>query len=138
MFDGSAGDKAPLCGVTPFIAVKFGAPRDPAGAFIGYDTRPVAAKTALADALAALAVEQGATAAQLAIARVLSRGPDVIPLIGARKPARLAETLAALDLYFTANDLAHIEIAIPPGVAAGDRYPAPQMAYLDGERPHAA
>ena len=93
---------------------------------------------ALADSLAALAAERGVTAAQLAIAWVLSRGPDVIPLIGARKPARLAESLAALDLHLTADDLACIETAIPPRAAAGDRYPAAQMAHLDSERPHAA
>ncbi len=92
----------------------------------------------LADALARIAADHGATPAQLAIAWVLSRGEDIIPLVGARKPERLAESLAALDLHLTQEDLGRIEAAIPADAAAGDRYPAAQMAHLDSERPRAA
>jgi aryl-alcohol dehydrogenase-like predicted oxidoreductase len=76
----------------------------------------------------------GVTPAQLAIAWVLSRGPDVVPLVGARTRARLAEALGALKLGLSADDLAAIEAAIPDGAAAGDRYPTVQMAHLDSER----
>jgi len=89
----------------------------------------------LADALARIAAEKGATAAQLAIAWVLSRGEDIIPLVGARTRSRLADSLQALDLRLTAADLAQIEAAVPADAVAGDRYPAAQMAMLDSERP---
>ncbi|OIR06546.1 general stress protein 69 [mine drainage metagenome] len=82
--------------------------------------------------LAQLAREKGATPSQLAIAWVLAKRGDVIPVIGARKRSQLAESLGALDLALTAEDLARIESAVP--AAAGDRYAAQQMAALDSER----
>ena len=81
----------------------------------------------LVEALRAAAEEAGATPAQAAIAWVLSRGEDIVPLIGARRRERLTEALGALDLQL---DLARIEQAIPADSAAGERYPAAQMAHL--------
>ena len=72
--------------------------------------------------------------AQIAIAWVLARGEDIVPLVGARRRDRLAEALGALDVELSADDLERIEEAIPPDAAAGDRYGAPQMADLDSER----
>jgi aryl-alcohol dehydrogenase-like predicted oxidoreductase len=89
---------------------------------------------ALVDALRALADEKGATVAQLAIAWVLSRGDDVLPLVGARTRAQLADAVAAADVALEPADLARIEAAVPPGAAAGDRYAAAQMRVLDSER----
>ena len=89
---------------------------------------------ALVDTLRELAEEKGATAAQLAIAWVLSRGDDIVPLVGARRRERLTEALGALELELSADDLARIEQAIPAGGAAGERYQAQQMAILDSER----
>ncbi|MGH2411129.1 MAG: aldo/keto reductase, partial [Chloroflexota bacterium] len=89
---------------------------------------------ALVEALRAVAEARGVTVAQAAIGWVLSRGADIVPLIGARRRDRLSESLAALDLHLTADDLARIERAVPPGAAAGDRYDARQMAMLDSER----
>ena len=77
---------------------------------------------------------KGATVAQLAIAWVLSRGDDVVPLVGARRRDRLAEALGAVDVDLSAEDLAAIERAVPPGAAAGDRYDERQMEMLDSER----
>jgi aryl-alcohol dehydrogenase-like predicted oxidoreductase len=88
----------------------------------------------LVDALAQVAEARGATVAQVAIAWVLSRGDDIVPLIGARTRERLAESLAALEVTLGAGDLAAIEAAVPPGAAPGDRYNPPQMASLDSER----
>jgi aryl-alcohol dehydrogenase-like predicted oxidoreductase len=88
-------------------------------------------------ALRAVADEKGATVAQLAIAWVLARGKEIVPLIGARRRDRLSEALGALDLRLTAEDLARIESAVPPGAAAGERYPSPVMQQLDSERPRA-
>jgi len=92
----------------------------------------LAANAKLVDALGAIAQEKGATAAQLAIAWVLARGQDVIPLIGARTRSRLAEALPALDLELTAEDLARIDGAFPVGAVAGDRYDKHGMAMVNG------
>jgi aryl-alcohol dehydrogenase-like predicted oxidoreductase len=89
---------------------------------------------ALVELLRQLAEARGVSVAQLAIAWVLARGDDIVPLVGARTPERLNEALAALDVTLTADDLAAIERAVPPGAAAGDRYAAQQMAMLDSER----
>ena len=89
---------------------------------------------ALIEALRPIAAAKGTTISQLAIAWVLTRGQDIVPIIGARRLASLNESLKALDLTLTANDLTQIEQAIPAGVAAGERYPVPLMALLDSER----
>jgi aryl-alcohol dehydrogenase-like predicted oxidoreductase len=89
---------------------------------------------ALVDALRTLAEAKGATVAQLAIAWALSRGDDIVPLVGARRRERLAEALGGLDLHLTSVDLEQIEEAIPVGAVAGKRYQAEQMAVLDSER----
>ena len=89
---------------------------------------------ALVETLRALAEARGGSTAQIAIAWALSRGDDVVPLVGARTRERLAEALGALDVELTADDLARIEDAIPADAAAGERYHAEQMAILDSER----
>jgi aryl-alcohol dehydrogenase-like predicted oxidoreductase len=88
----------------------------------------------LAEALAHVAEAKGATAAQAAISWVLSRGEDIVPLVGARHRDRLNEALGALDLELTPDDLDAIERAVPADRAAGDRYDPRQMAMLDSER----
>ena len=88
----------------------------------------------LVEPLRALAQRHGATVAQLAIAWVLSRGEDIVPLIGARTRERLAEALGALELELDDDSLAELGTTLPAGAAFGERYPAPQMAVLDSER----
>ncbi|MFI5803318.1 aldo/keto reductase [Streptomyces sp. NPDC051561] len=88
----------------------------------------------LVDRLRKIAEQKGVSVAQVAIAWVLSRGEDIVPLVGARRRDRLTEALGALDVSLGADDLAAIEAAVPAGAAAGDRYPAGQMAHLDSER----
>ncbi len=73
------------------------------------------------------------TVAQVAIAWVLSRGVDVVPLVGARRRERLTEALGAMKLTLTGDDLQQIERAVPVNAAAGDRYAAAQMSTLDSE-----
>jgi aryl-alcohol dehydrogenase-like predicted oxidoreductase len=90
----------------------------------------------LVEALRAIAKQKGMTVAQIAIGWVLSRGEDIVPLVGTTRRDRLAEAVAALDLELTQDDLAAIERAAPPGAAAGDRYDERQMAMLDSERSH--
>jgi aryl-alcohol dehydrogenase-like predicted oxidoreductase len=88
----------------------------------------------LGEALADIARARGVTPAQIAFAWALAQGSDIVPLVGARTRVRLTEALAALDVTLSAADLAAIAAAIPPGAAAGTRYPAQQMAMLDSER----
>ncbi len=88
----------------------------------------------LVEALRAIAEDKGASVAQVAIAWVLARGEDIVPLIGARRRDRLQEATGALDLTLSPEDLTRIEVAVPVDAAAGDRYPEPQMAHLDSER----
>jgi aryl-alcohol dehydrogenase-like predicted oxidoreductase len=89
---------------------------------------------ALVEALRSIASAKGATVSQMAIAWVLTRGEDIVPLVGARRRESLSESLKALDLRLSADDVARIEQAIPKGTAAGERYPVPLMALLDSEQ----
>ncbi|MEV5318309.1 aldo/keto reductase [Streptomyces sp. NPDC052687] len=88
----------------------------------------------LVDELRKIAEHKGVSVAQIAIAWVLSRGEDIVPLIGARRRDRLAEALGALDVTLDAADLAAVEEAVPADAVVGDRYAAAQMADLDSER----
>ena len=132
------------------LSVKFGALRDPAGNWIGIDGRPQAVNDfrkysprfsgenldrnlSLVETLRTTAEAKNATVAQLAINWVLSRGQDIVPLVGARHRARLSEALGALELDLTLKDLSDIEGSIPEDAAAGTRYPEQQMAHLDRE-----
>ena len=88
----------------------------------------------LVDTLAALARERGATPSQLAIAWVLAKSPTIIPVIGARTRTQLEESLGALQVRLSADDVRRIEDAIPADAAAGTRYGEDQMRMLDSER----
>ena len=88
----------------------------------------------LVQVLREIARERGATPAQLAIAWVLSRGEDILPLIGARTRPQLQEALSALDLALGPEELDRIARAVPTDRVAGDRYGPAQMAMLDSER----
>jgi aryl-alcohol dehydrogenase-like predicted oxidoreductase len=89
---------------------------------------------ALVERLRDLASEKGSTVAQLAVAWVLSRGDDIVPLVGARRRDRLAEALGALAVELAPQDVARLEAAVPPDSAAGTRYDPHQMQILDSER----
>ena len=89
---------------------------------------------ALVERLRSVATELGVSVAQVAIAWVDAQGDDIVPLVGARRRERLAESLGAVDVELTAEQLAAIESAVPKDAAAGDRYDATQMAALDSER----
>ncbi len=87
----------------------------------------------LVEALRKIAEQKGVTVAQTAIAWVLSRGEDIVPLVGARSRDRLTEAVGAIGVTLDTDDLAAIDAAFPAGAAAGERYPADQMAHLDSE-----
>ncbi len=89
---------------------------------------------ALVDAIRGIADGIGASVAQVAIAWVAAQGSDIVPLVGARRRDRLAEALGALDVKLSADDLAKLAKALPPGAAAGERYPAAALAHMDSEK----
>ena len=88
---------------------------------------------ALVETLRSIAQRKGCTAAALAIAWVAHQGEQVVPLVGARRPERLREALGARELKLSPAELQEIERALPKGAAAGERYPAAQLAHLDSE-----
>ena len=81
--------------------------------------------------LESLAAEIGASAVQLALAWVLHRGQDIVPLIGARRRPQLHEALGALSLRLTPQDMSRIEARIPGSAIAGTRYPADAMSTVN-------
>ncbi|MEU3785153.1 aldo/keto reductase [Streptomyces sp900129855] len=85
----------------------------------------------LVEALRKIAEQKGVSVAQIAIAWVLGRGDDIVPLVGARTRERLAESLGALQVTLDEADLAAIEEAVPADAAAGARYPEAQMTHLE-------
>ena len=90
---------------------------------------------ALLEALAAIARPRGASLAQLAFAWLRSRGPDIVPLIGARTRAQFAEALAGCEIVLSEDEVAAIERAVPAGAVAGERYGPLAMKHLDSELP---
>ena len=84
----------------------------------------------LVDTLREIANEAGAPVSQVAIAWVLSRGDDIVPIIGSRRPDQLADAAAALDVVLSSDQLAQLDAAFPVGVASGDRYPTAAMSHL--------
>jgi aryl-alcohol dehydrogenase-like predicted oxidoreductase len=88
----------------------------------------------LIDILNRLAAERGVTPAQLAIAWVLAKSDTIIPVVGARKRTQLDESLAALAVRLTPEEITCLEEAIPASQVAGTRYGEPQMSMLDSER----
>jgi len=74
------------------------------------------------------------TNSQLAIAWVLAKGQNIVPVVGARKRTQLQEALGSLDIMLSAEDLARIERTVPVETVAGKRYDPRLMAMLDSER----
>ena len=72
--------------------------------------------------------------ADAALAWVLSRGTDIIPLVGTKNRKRLADSLKALEVKLTPEELGQIEAAVPADAVAGTRYDSHGMAMLDSER----
>jgi aryl-alcohol dehydrogenase-like predicted oxidoreductase len=76
----------------------------------------------------AIAAEKDCTPAQLVLAWLLAQGDDIIPIPGTKRIDRLDENVGAVDVVLSEEDLTRISDAVPPGSAAGTRYPEPMMA----------
>ncbi|MER3429278.1 MAG: aldo/keto reductase [Pyrinomonas sp.] len=84
----------------------------------------------LAKRVEEIAAEKGCTPAQLALAWVLARGEDIVPIPGTKRRLYLEENVKALDVRLTEEDLKRIEEAFPRGATAGQRYPESAMRYI--------
>jgi aryl-alcohol dehydrogenase-like predicted oxidoreductase len=70
-----------------------------------------------------IASEKGVTPSQLALAWVLQRGQDIVPIPGTKRVRFVEENVAALEVTLSEADMQRIDAAAPKGVTAGDRYP---------------
>ena len=87
----------------------------------------------LVDAVRSLAADKGVTPGQLALAWVLSRGEDVVPIPGTKRRSHLEDNAGAASVELGPDDLARLDEIAPPGVAVGGRYP--DAAYTYGDSP---
>jgi aryl-alcohol dehydrogenase-like predicted oxidoreductase len=78
---------------------------------------------ALVEALQKIAAEKQITLPQLAIAWMLAKGTDILPLIGARRPTQLQDSIKSLEVNLSENDMKRIEEAIPESEIAGGNFP---------------
>lgn len=84
---------------------------------------------AVAEFLKGMAGEKGCTPAQVAVAWLLTRGDDIVPLVGMSRRSRLPENLGVLDIRLSGDELAALDRHFAPGAIEGDRYPAFVMKY---------
>ena len=90
----------------------------------------LAANLKLIEPVKALAEAKGATAAQIALAWLLAQGGDIVPIPGTRRVDHLEANAGAVDLDLSTDEVASLDAAFPRGAAAGDRYPAGNMALV--------
>ncbi|WP_308516370.1 aldo/keto reductase [Sphingomonas flavescens] len=86
----------------------------------------------LVDEVGSMAREKGCTTAQLALAWVLAKGDDVVPIPGTKHIRYLDDNIGALEVKLTEADLRRLDDILPPGAAAGDRYHAAGMQTING------
>ena len=84
----------------------------------------------LVDRLREIAAKKGISPSQLALAWVLSRGPDILPIPGTKRVQYLEENVAATDVELAKEDLERIEAAVPKGVTSGERHPEMSLIGL--------
>jgi aryl-alcohol dehydrogenase-like predicted oxidoreductase len=89
---------------------------------------------ALVHRLEEIARSKGCSTTQLALAWLLAKGDDIVPIPGTKRRRYLEENVAAVDIALTAQDVAALDEAFPPGAAAGMRYPPESMRLLETER----
>ena len=85
----------------------------------------------LVERLEKIAAEKKCTPAQLALAWLLARGPDIFPIPGTKRVERLKENAGAMNVTLTPEDIARLDAAFPPGAAKGTRYSEQAMKALN-------
>ena len=91
-----------------------------------------AANLKLVDKVKALAAAKGVSPSQLALAWVLAKGPNIVPILGTRRRKYLEDNARAVDVALSEAELADIDAAFPPDAIAGERYPASMMKSVNG------
>jgi len=86
---------------------------------------------ALVEEVQIIADSLGCTAAQLALAWVMAQGPDIVPIPGTKRTALLEQNIGANDLVLSSDILARLNLVMPTGVAAGQRYVPASMKALN-------
>ncbi len=86
---------------------------------------------ALAERIEQIAREKSCTPAQLALAWLLAQGDDIVPIPGTKRKKYVEQNAQAVDVTLDAHELARIAEIAPPGVAAGERYPAEAMRRVN-------
>jgi aryl-alcohol dehydrogenase-like predicted oxidoreductase len=86
---------------------------------------------ALIEEVQSIATRLGCTAAQLALAWVMAQGPDIVPIPGTKRIALLEQNIGANDVVLSSEILARLNLAMPAGVAAGQRYVPASMKALN-------
>ena len=108
------------------------------GDFRGYSPRfqgeNLQKNLASLEAIKKLAKEKNASVPQIAIAWVLGKGSDIVPLIGSRRVTTLTDSLKALEISLNPQEIKWLDEAFPEGIAAATRYAAPMLFHLDSEK----
>ena len=78
-----------------------------------------------------IAAQKNCTPAQLALAWLLAKGEDIVPIPGTKQQARLRENVGAIELELTSEEMQQIEAIVPIGSAAGTRYPEAAMHMVN-------
>jgi aryl-alcohol dehydrogenase-like predicted oxidoreductase len=78
-----------------------------------------------------VAKEKGARPGQVALAWLLNKGPDIVPIPGTKRRRYLEENVAAADVHLSRADVERLDAALPPTVVAGPRYNERMMAFID-------
>ncbi len=86
---------------------------------------------AVVERIQAIAVRKGITPGQLALAWVMAQGEDIVPIPGTKRRKYLLENIAAASVAISVAELAEIAESLPKGVAAGERYPASMMPFIN-------
>ena len=86
---------------------------------------------ALVDQVAVLAADKGVTAAQLALAWVMARGDDIVPIPGTKRRTYLEQNIAAMAVKLSEDELAELDRIFPPGAAGGERYAQQGMTAVN-------
>lgn len=85
----------------------------------------------LVEQFQSVAQQKGCTASQLALAWLLAKGNDIVPIPGTKRRKYLEENAAAAEIELSAKEMAQIEAAIPAEAVAGPRYPEDMMKRID-------
>lgn len=95
-----------------------------------YQPGNISANLELVRSIAGMADSMGVTSAQLALAWLLARGDDIVPIPGTKRRSHLAENLSAARIDLSPNDITTLDRLVPIGAVAGDRYPPAELAHL--------